>query len=43
MKTTLKKLFGIIPMSAEEREAVAMLPVVCIVFFAMVFFAVVFG
>ena len=30
MKTTFKKLFGIIPMSAKEREAVAMLPAVLV-------------
>ena len=30
MKEVLKKLFGLEPMSAEEREAVALLPAVLV-------------
>lgn len=30
MKDVVKKLFGLLPMSAEERKAVAMLPAVLI-------------
>lgn len=30
MKEVLKKLFGLVPMSAGEREAVAMLPAVLV-------------
>ena len=43
MKEVLKKLFSLEPMSAEDREAVAMLPVV-LVFGALCFgVLVVFG
>ena len=43
MKEVLKKLFGIEPMSAEDREAVALLPAV-LVFGALCFCVlVVFG
>ena len=43
MKKVLKKLFGREPMSAEEREAVAMLPVVLVFGWLCLAMAVVLG
>ena len=43
MKEIFKKLFGIEPMSAEEREAVAMLPAVLVFGWLCLAMAVVLG
>lgn len=43
MKEVIKKLFGIEPMSAEDREAFALLPVVVVFGFVLFGVAVVFG
>lgn len=43
MKEVLKKVFGLEPMSAEEREAVAMLPAVLVMGLLCFGVAVLFG
>jgi hypothetical protein len=43
MKEVFKKMFGRAPMSAEEREAFALLPVVVVFGFVLFGVAVVFG
>lgn len=43
MKEVFKKLFGLEPMSAEDREAFALLPAVLLFGFILFGVAVVFG